>query len=132
MTTESEHTCPARAANKSTACGRPARHEHEGIRYCKAHHPPSAVAKEAERNAQWEAKWRDRQNRWAAVASASAQTDEHEDAARMAYLVGHWHSEHEGRPVREWLADRSALLRHGGLRAAIDHLRNTQTQAPAD
>lgn len=38
-------------------CGKTAHYEFNGTWYCKRHHPPTVRAKNAERQAKWEAEW---------------------------------------------------------------------------
>ena len=41
----------------SAACGKTAAYEHEGVLYCKTHHPPNVKAKREAKHAKWNAEY---------------------------------------------------------------------------
>ena len=54
------HKCSAKIFNgwmTPHVCGNTAKHEHDGVMYCKTHHPPTVAAKEKARSEAWKAKW---------------------------------------------------------------------------
>jgi hypothetical protein len=79
MITSPVHKCPAKVCSTgsfwSHACGVTARHEHNGVMYCKTHHPPTAQAKDAARRAAWQADFDARQAIRAAEYAASKERD---------------------------------------------------------
>src|SRR3954467_4780684 len=51
-----KHACPkkmdsGRGLGYGHVCGKNAAHEHDGVYFCKLHHPPTVLAKNAARNA---------------------------------------------------------------------------------
>lgn len=56
----SKHTCPAKVYGGSYLghrCSRNAAYEHEGVFFCKTHHPPTVKAKDEKRHEEWRRKW---------------------------------------------------------------------------
>ncbi len=54
-----KHRCSGKVWNGSwrTQCGKNAKYEHNGLYYCKSHHPPSVAERDAERTRLSELKW---------------------------------------------------------------------------
>lgn len=55
-----QHKCPHRVFSGrgfSHVCEKKAAYEHDGIWFCKTHHPPTVAQKNKEREDGWRAKW---------------------------------------------------------------------------
>lgn len=70
-----QHTCAGKiwAGIRYRPCGKTAAHEHEGVMYCKTHHPPTVQAKAKQRQAEWEAEYRGKVNAEKAEAEKKAE-----------------------------------------------------------
>lgn len=71
-----KHKCPARiygARWGGHACPNSGKYEHEGVMFCKLHHPPTVKAKREAKYAQWDAEYQAKREAEKQAAAAAAE-----------------------------------------------------------
>ena len=87
-------------------CANTGSHEHEGVMYCKTHHPPTVKAKRDKKQAEWESKYQERVK--AEKAKADATSEMKRRANCFPDLLDALQS------VYQWMDDQSDAQSKGG------------------
>ena len=107
-------------------CGKNAKHEHEGLWYCKTHHPPSVSAKDDARRAIWAAERAESERRRKVAAERERKADAYDglialNANLVSVLKGALHCVHsEGHPFRHWHLEAANVLERAAQQTKED------------